>query len=289
MADPAELERSLTRVLWQLRAYLPDLVVVGGWVPHLFQRYGGFTSWHLEALFTREVDVLVDSRLPRGRHASIPDILREAGFDPAGPTGLAAVWRRAPEVGEMVEFLVAHRGTARQLGQVVPVGDQDGLGAVSLRGLQLLRTHTTVVPVPLEGPSGSSQVAGVRIPLLGAYVVNKAATFPRRSPRSGDITNPKRAKDLLYLRDLMAAGEEVVSTIEEDLRRVLRSDASAPSEVRAARNHLRLAGDGALQEAVFEASLAAAERLRVSPEAAAQDLQGHLADLLELLQDALAE
>jgi hypothetical protein len=287
MADGGELDRSLTRVLWELRAYLPDLVIIGGWVPFLFRRYGGFSTWRLDVPFTTEVDVLVDSPLPRVGNASIPQLLRQAGFESEGRTDPAAVWTKAPEVGEKVEFLITHRGTAHQLGRVVPVGDQNGLGAVSLEGLQLLRTHTTLLSVPLGAHAGQHQEADVRVPLLGAYVVNKASTFPRRPSRPGDITNPRRAKDLLYLRDLMAAGDEVVETIEEDLRRMVGSEPSSRSDLRTARNNLALALGPAFGGAISEASEAVVERSGSSPEVAVQDVRGYLTDLLEILGDAL--
>jgi hypothetical protein len=42
MAEIERLERGLRSVLWTLRDYLPDLVLIGGWVPHLHRRYGVF-------------------------------------------------------------------------------------------------------------------------------------------------------------------------------------------------------------------------------------------------------
>lgn len=68
----------------------------------------------------------------------------------------------------------------------------------------------------------------MNVPRLGIYAVNKAVTFPYRTPRAGETVNPKRAKDLLYLRDLMAAGEEVISRIEDDVREIARLDADDP-------------------------------------------------------------
>lgn len=42
MAEIERLERGVRAVLWELRDYLPDLVLIGGWVPHLHRRYGPF-------------------------------------------------------------------------------------------------------------------------------------------------------------------------------------------------------------------------------------------------------
>ncbi len=50
--------------------------------------------------------------------------------------------------------------------------------------------------------------------------VNKAITFPERLRLTGGLGNPKQAKDVLYLRDLMAAGQEVQDEIRADLRKI---------------------------------------------------------------------
>lgn len=149
MTDPSRLKRALRHILWELQPYLPDLVIIGGWVPHLYRKYGGFQTWTLEIPFTNEVDLLIRPPLPRVGDETIPEILEDAGFEPQGGNHAAAVWAKEPEVGEKVEFLIAHTGTARQRGQVVPVPDQEGLGAIALVGLDLLRRHTTVLRVPL--------------------------------------------------------------------------------------------------------------------------------------------
>ncbi len=45
MAEPATMKPALRRVLWELRDYLPDLILIGGWVPYLYRRYGGLGTW----------------------------------------------------------------------------------------------------------------------------------------------------------------------------------------------------------------------------------------------------
>jgi hypothetical protein len=52
MPEIERLERGLRSVLWELRDYLPDLVLIGGWVPHLHRRYGGFPEWRGELSLT---------------------------------------------------------------------------------------------------------------------------------------------------------------------------------------------------------------------------------------------
>lgn len=99
--------------------------------------------------------------------------------------------------------------------------------------------------------------------------------------------NPKRAKDLLYLRDLMAAGEEVITRIEDDVREIARSDASAVHEIRTAHNNMGLVLTGALQSALPEVAEAVAVRFGIGPEAALSDVRGHLTDFWIILRDVL--
>lgn len=44
MTEPSRYEAALRRILHTLAPYGDDLVVIGGWVPYLYQRYGGFRT-----------------------------------------------------------------------------------------------------------------------------------------------------------------------------------------------------------------------------------------------------
>ena len=286
------LEHSLQRILWELRPYLGDIVVIGGWVPYLYQRYGGFAAWSGHLSLTAEVDVLVPRELPPGDRPPIPTILESAGFTPTEATPQAAVWTNDPERGEKVEFLVPHVGTYQTLGKVVPIGAQRGMGAVALTALDVMQRHTRVLPVLARAPDGTQSPVDLRVPLLGAYVLNKAATFQNRRslaavPGAGVRTNPKKAKDLLYLRDLMHAGAEVVAAIERDIEAILEQDTEAQDVVDTAANNL----DGTTRTAspdqvavMGEAGAMLVEREPGTSHAAATaNVTGHLTDLAGIL------
>jgi hypothetical protein len=288
MADLRQLERALGAVLWQLREYLGDLVVIGGWVPHLYRRYGGFATWTLETSLTAEVDLLVGPDLRSAHIRSIPEVLRAAGFEPDSE-GAAAVWSKDAASGEKIEFLIAHQGTARQQGRVVAVPGQASLGAISLAGLDLLGRHTSVLTVPIGLFENEMVMAQVRIPRLGAYVVNKAVTFPYRARRANEVVNPKRAKDLLYLRDLMAVGGEVVDRIEQDLREIANTDPVAVNDITNARNNLSLLLNGSLSRMLAEVAAAVSVRSRQGTDVAIADVIGYFTDLLEIVEAVLRE
>src|SRR5689334_20627991 len=90
-------ERGLRRVLWDLRDYLSDLVIVGGWVPYLYQRYGGFSRWRGPISQTSEVDVLLRRTQVTGKKP-LRDLLISNEFRPVDGTQ-AAVWESDPAAG----------------------------------------------------------------------------------------------------------------------------------------------------------------------------------------------
>jgi hypothetical protein len=67
LTNPARAEQRLLDLLWSIREYLPEILIIGGWVPHLYRQYGGFSAWSAELSFTYEMDVLVDRTLPPGQ------------------------------------------------------------------------------------------------------------------------------------------------------------------------------------------------------------------------------
>jgi hypothetical protein len=276
------LEHALRRIVWELRPYLADLVIVGGWVPYLHRRYGSASPWNSALSLTAEVDLLVTPDLPRDGRMGLAEILERAGFKPTKSTNCAAVWSNDPDRGEKVEFLVPRSGTIRTLNQVVPIRSQDRLGAIALSALDVMQRHTTELAVSALGGDDEQETVNVRIPLLGAYVLNKAATFNRRiSPSSGE-PNPKRAKDLLYLRDLMAAGAGIVQQIENEVGDIVRRDADVRQLADTAANSI----DGVVRfdkALLRDSAEMLAERDTMSIAAGIADIQGHLLDLSEIL------
>ncbi len=143
-------ESALRRIVFELRPYLDEIVIIGGWVPYLYKRYGGFNSWNANTSLTAEVDVLVDRPLPPGERPSIPELLRRADFRPSEEEGSLAVWEGDVQAGEKIEFLVPHEGISRQEGTVVLVTAQAGMGAIPLGGLELMRRFKQKLAIPVE-------------------------------------------------------------------------------------------------------------------------------------------
>lgn len=280
----ADLESRLRTILEDLEAYRSDMVLIGGWVPYLYRHYGGFASWSGEDTLTFELDVLVDRPLPAQGRPGLADVLRDAGFQPADEDSrAAAVWVRDAGLGEQVEFITAHRGMAHGQGRVVPLTEQPGVGAIPLVDLDVIRNHTRVLLLP---PRPGMRLVEVQVPTLGAYVVNKALTFIRRRPRTDEVANPKLAKDLLYLRDLAAAGEDVAAAIREDAEIIARSPGGA-DQLRTAATNLRFAAEEHLRHHLATTAMMVVER---RPEHSVHleeaRTRAFLLDMRELLMEA---
>jgi hypothetical protein len=236
MTRQADLERTLRHILIELRPYQSELILIGGWVPYLYRHYGGLGASNDPDTLTFELDMLVPRPLPAEGRPLLAEVLRNSEFRPDGGSP-AAVWVRNLEAGEKIEFLTPHRGTAHGQGRVVPVPEQPGLGAIPLVELDVLSRHTRILSLPPRVGSPSVQV---QVPTLGAYVVNKALTFLRRRAPAGEPGVPKLAKDLLYLRDLAAAGDIVITAMTQDLHAIAQSTPHAADSVREATSNLRL-------------------------------------------------
>ena len=52
------LLRPLVRILLALEPYLGQLTLIGGWIPFLYARFGGFAEWNAPSTLTIEADIL---------------------------------------------------------------------------------------------------------------------------------------------------------------------------------------------------------------------------------------
>jgi hypothetical protein len=137
----------LRSVLRALAPYLPDVVIIGGWVPELHRRFG-VATWRTIPSRTTELDVLVRPVLdPKGR-PKLREPLERARIHPARPVTFPADWVAQDTDTTVLEFLMAR-------------------------------------PARVDPTPGAD----------------------------------KRAKDLLYLRDLIHAGPEVLPQLARDTER----------------------------------------------------------------------
>jgi len=225
--------------------------------------------------------MFVPSPLAAADRPSLADILREAGFKTTPGNG-GAFWIRKGATDEMIEFFTVHHGTARQLGRPHEISGQTALAGIALQHLSLLTDDTRTLEIEPDTGHGSLTV---RVPTLGGYVLNKALTFIERlSVREEGIL--KAAKDVVYIRDVMAGGEAVRAEVRSDITVLVNRNKSRQNLVKTARNRLHRLTTG--PDSVLEAAvrqLTVQHRFR-SEDAAKADLIGYLEILSVILDES---
>ena len=206
-------ERPLRHILELLQPYGNDVTLIGGWVPYLYQRYDDFPEWRTRIAGTTELDVLLPQSLMTGDRRPIAELLASAGFS-ATPRSEGAIWS-SKNADEEIEFFTAHTGTAQHVGTMRAIVGQPDVAAIQLTELSLLIGNTKVLT--LSSSRRSSQQLTVRVPTLGAYVLNKSLTFTDR-PSSADGGFHRAAKDVVYLCDVLSGGERVAERVRIDIR-----------------------------------------------------------------------
>ena len=176
-------------------------------MPQVHRLFGEIGDWESTPIRTLELDVLVD-RPPIDGEAVVA-ALRAQGFRPAGPGNPPAIWERAVTGGERIEFFVGHRGTGRAIGRTTAADDDGALGGISLPGLERAAACTVHLDVPIGLREDGFETRRIKVLDLGAFLVQKAANFARRPDRS------RSAKDVLYIVQVMAAGDEVQAYVEQ--------------------------------------------------------------------------
>jgi len=185
---PEGFKAGFLKTLWILREYLSVIVVGGGWVPFLYYHYL-VADKSREPIRTRDIDLLVETRVPVLGGKSVDGLLLEAGF--------RSVFRssdRPPVIhyegtieGEDVEieFLTDQRGAKEDV--VIEV--QEGLHAEALRFISIPIEHAIELTIDDFQIGREHHPFRVKVPSPEAYIFHKGLIFERRKDKE------KRAKD----------------------------------------------------------------------------------------------
>lgn len=192
-------------LLWALvpiQDYLAEgnVVISGGWVPIIYQRYV-LPGKGQPSLLTADVDIVIAGRLASGKRPSLRRLLLEDGFkeDIVGNANPPAVCFRK-EVGELnieIEFLTPLRGARNDETLLV----QSDLAAQALRYSDILLEEPLRVRIS-EYIEGEIVDLKLFVPRPAAFVFQKGLAFTRR------IDRIKKAKDLYYIFDIIAGYPE---------------------------------------------------------------------------------
>jgi len=192
----------LYKALIILSDYLPEIVVGGGWAPFLYNRYL-FRNRQREPVFTRDIDFMVNPKIPIIGQKTVDQLLVEAGLSTKFKS------REDPPVihyeGTIdgsdveIEFLTDQIGSKPDA--VLEV--QKGLHAEALRYVSLLVENTMVLIIDDTDLMNAPAKLTVKVPTPAAYIFQKGLIFKRRRDHQ------KRAKDLYYIFDILAGSREI--------------------------------------------------------------------------------
>ena len=199
--------QQFARVIIAMQPYVEDIVFVGGWVHTLYLAEvndGG-------AVQTEDIDVTLPHELLKGDRATLLDLASKAGFerDPISDMDDVAPWmvyRNADGFTIPIDFLT--EGDPRRPVEIV---GQPGLLAQGYSGQQMLLESARWLEVGSALHPSLEPAQRIRVPTLGAYVMQKAMSSAMRGPRG------KAAKDLVYVFEILRhprLGPQVSSEIQ---------------------------------------------------------------------------
>jgi len=201
----------LLRALIPIQDYLADgnIVISGGWVPIIYQRYV-LPGKGQPSLLTTDVDVVIPNKLDSGERHSLRHLLLEDGFieDFVGDANPPASCFRK-EVGELnveLEFLTPLRGAKNNETLWV----QSDLAAQALRYSDILLEEPMTVMIS-EEIDGKIVELTLFVPRPAAFVFQKGLAFTKR------IDRIKKAKDLYYIFDIIAGYPEFGDAIVQGM------------------------------------------------------------------------
>ncbi len=203
-ADP-----QLLATLGALGDYLEDLVLVGGWVPHLYRKMWPSES-PVEARRTFDLDAAVGGSLPTRHGPRLDVLLTDRGYirTLGGVSGPAVQSYDSPVNSGLlpIEFLTPLTGSHEE----TTVEIQKGVTAQALRYLNILLENTMEVRLSGEAVEASTGELTVRIPIPGAYVFHRGLIAPRGGSR-------RRGKDLYYIFETWASLPDQKDRIVEEI------------------------------------------------------------------------
>jgi len=203
------IDPRLLSTLAALGDYLQDIVVVGGWVPHLYRKIWPSQSV-VEARRTFDLDAAVPGRLAVGHRRRLDALLAGEGYTLllGGDSGLPAQIYQSPPGSDLlpIEFLAPLVG--RQEETTVEI--QEGVTAQALRYLDILLDNTFEVRLSTETHGDSSRELALRVPIPGAYVFHRGLISESGGSR-------RRGKDLYYIFETWASLPDVWDQISAQI------------------------------------------------------------------------
>jgi len=213
---PENFKAGFLKALWIIRDYLPEIVIGGGWVPLIYYHYL-LADKAREPIRTRDIDLMVELKLPVIGSKTVNQLLVEAGFKPnfkSRETPPVICYEGNIDGHEVeIEFLTDQRGAKEDV--VVEV--QKGLNAQFLRFISIPLTNVIEVEIDDIPVVDRPSTLNVKIPSPEAYIFHKGLVFVRRKGHQ------KKAKDLYYIFDILANCLELREGIIKGLKELKKA------------------------------------------------------------------
>ena len=217
-ASPDIVKKVLFTALDALYDYLSDIVIVGGWVSHLY-------AWKEESLeiavHSNDVDAAVAAKLPLRGEKGVAAAMKAAGFSvETSDSGFALaafgnkkkpstrVFYRKGKVAVPFEFIPPLFGNGEDNSTLI----QSGLVVPALRYTDILLAHTEIVSLEGVTLEGKRTRPRFKVPTLPAFVLTKGLIFVQRP------TLDKKGKDLAYIYEILMKPQWRKRVIEEIAR-----------------------------------------------------------------------
>lgn len=196
------------RVIIEMAPYADEIVFVGGWVHALYLAEANETG----AIHTDDVDITIPRELLTNDRPTLLELAERAGFerDPISDMEGVSPWmvyRNALGETVPIDFL-----TEGALGAAVPIKGQSGMLAQGYLGQDILLHNTRSMLVGASIHSLLEPARTIRVPTLGAYVLQKGISSSTRTQSS------KEAKDLVYIYEIVrhpTLGAQVMRQLRE--------------------------------------------------------------------------
>jgi len=213
------VDPQLLKTLAALGDYVQDIVLVGGWVTHVYGLIWPSEQRILERR-TFDVDAAVRERLPVRSRRRLDSRLEGQGYMVrlGGMSGPAAQRFENLENEDLldIEFLFPLTGPRQH--QTVEI--QKGVVAQALRYLNILLDSVMEVYASGELPGGDVVTLPIRVPTPGAFIYHRGLAFVERTDRR------MQAKDLYYIFETWMnypdRRDDIVCEIDELRRRYPR-------------------------------------------------------------------
>ncbi len=233
------------RVIIEMAPYADEIVFVGGWVHALYLAEANETG----AVVTDDVDITIPRELLANDRPTLLALAERAGFERDPISDMEGVAPRMVYTGEFGELIPIDFLTEGDTRNDVPIVGQPGLLAQGYRGQDILLHNARPMQVGADIHELLTPPRTIRVPTLGAYVLQKGISSNTRTQPS------KEAKDLVYIYEIVrhpTLGMQAMAQLRElrprypdefELwKRTLTSAMATPATMRNISDELMLSG-----------------------------------------------